>query len=221
MRTTYYILGSLALSSVDAFLALSGTVTPTDATNFAGTYTYTLTGDCFSTGTATTLGLNNTFYQYYGFTLSAGTFGIASNVASWALSGCSHSHVYSFIGQPMVTTSATSIDGLVDAVAAYGYTMTGASVTACAASSVVTATTFYNSTTKVFMGSKYQSVGTLVQPGPTATNTTIVTPVQLLLSPRGGTNLYTKAGIAATHIMANTVDGLVFNESQNAYWDFL
>lgn len=38
-----------------------------------GSFTYSVTGDCFSAGTATTLGMNNKFYQYYTFDVAAGS----------------------------------------------------------------------------------------------------------------------------------------------------
>jgi hypothetical protein len=43
-----------------------------------GAYTYTVSGDCFSAGTATTLGMNNKYYQYYTYDIAAGTRTIAT-----------------------------------------------------------------------------------------------------------------------------------------------
>jgi len=44
----------------------------------AGTFTYTYTGDCLSSGSLASLGLNNNYYQYYSSALSAGTWAYAS-----------------------------------------------------------------------------------------------------------------------------------------------
>jgi hypothetical protein len=64
-----YILGALALSNVQAYINYGattsvGTLAFTAATNsgFLGVYTYTVSGDCFSAGTATTLGMNNIYH---------------------------------------------------------------------------------------------------------------------------------------------------------------
>jgi hypothetical protein len=65
-----YIIGALALSQANAYIdATVGTF----STAAHGSATYTVTADCFATGTATTLGLNNIYYQYYQFTLTKGT----------------------------------------------------------------------------------------------------------------------------------------------------
>ena len=58
-----YILGALLLSSVEAGkLTGSTAATSTIAATQWGSFTYTVSGDCFSAGTATTLGMNNKYY---------------------------------------------------------------------------------------------------------------------------------------------------------------
>lgn len=60
-----YILGALLLSSVSAYKLTAGKdggdKTWTDILTL-GSYTYTISGDCFSAATATTLGMNNKYY---------------------------------------------------------------------------------------------------------------------------------------------------------------
>jgi hypothetical protein len=100
-----YILGALALSSTNALWSGATAVTgATIATNtvYLGTYTYTLTGDCFSAGTATTNGMFNTYHQYYSFTLSVGTatFSPSSTIpylSVYGFSGCYHQHLYNWM----------------------------------------------------------------------------------------------------------------------------
>ncbi len=55
-----YLLGALALSHVTAYMDF-GPAGGTYSTPF-GTNTYTATDDCYSGGTATTLGMNNIYY---------------------------------------------------------------------------------------------------------------------------------------------------------------
>lgn len=59
-----YLLGALALANVEAYASF-GTITliyiiPT--TGLGGAYTYTVSTDCYSAATATTLGLNNIYH---------------------------------------------------------------------------------------------------------------------------------------------------------------
>lgn len=85
-----YILGALLLSSAEAGKLTGATGGTTTAVYNAyisamtlGSFTYTVSGDCFSAGTATTLGMNNRYYQYYTFDVSAGekSFATASPIA--------------------------------------------------------------------------------------------------------------------------------------------
>lgn len=68
-----YILGALALAGADAYVAftpspgqalniLTGLTTFIFDTNVGGTYTYVYTGDCLSSGSLATLGMNNNYY---------------------------------------------------------------------------------------------------------------------------------------------------------------
>ena len=77
------------------------------ATLTLNSVTYTSTGDCFTGGTATTLGMNNIYYQYYSFSINAGTttydsFGYdptpaTLNRAVNAIGGCTHEHLYNWM----------------------------------------------------------------------------------------------------------------------------
>lgn len=74
-----YILGALALSNVQGYINFGTTTFTTLAYTTAnsghvGSYTYTVSGDCLgTTATATTLGMNNIYKQYYSFTVKKGT----------------------------------------------------------------------------------------------------------------------------------------------------
>ena len=210
-----YILGALALSGVSAGLLASATIA---ASVIKGTYTYTLTGDCFSAGTATTLGLNNIYYQYYTFTLASGTLTYASSAPVWAIGGCSHSHVYNFMAQPYVTSVAGTTDGMLDSISAYGYKMTGTAVTSCAAATQVT-TTLYTSATKVYIGAKYQSVGAILSTNTAAVSTTTI-PIYTAIGKTAEDNVLLVAATVIAYI-STTADGIVISASQAAYWDFM
>lgn len=218
-----YILGALALSGVSAGTlgsVTSATLGATTTTINAATYTYTLTGDCFSAGTATTLGLNNIYYQYYTFTLAAGTLTYASSAPVFGLGGCSHSHVYNFMAQPYVTSVAGTTDGMLDAISAYGYKMTGTAVTSCAAATQVT-TTLYTSATKVYIGAKYQSVGAILSPNGSPASTTII-PIYTAIGKTAETNVLLVAASVQTYSSsAPLADGIAVSGSQAAYWDFM
>ena len=63
-----YILGALLLSTAEANKLFGGATYSSGDSTLAssagafGSYTYTLGDDCFSTKTATTLGMNNIYY---------------------------------------------------------------------------------------------------------------------------------------------------------------
>jgi uncharacterized protein with PIN domain len=57
-----YLLGALALSNVEAYINAGTGTTKGNAATYYGKVTYTSTGDCFTTGTATSLGMNNIYY---------------------------------------------------------------------------------------------------------------------------------------------------------------
>ena len=57
-----YLLGALALSHVTAYMEFGPATAATYGTPPFGTNTYTATDDCYSGGTATTLGMNNIYY---------------------------------------------------------------------------------------------------------------------------------------------------------------
>jgi len=65
----------------------------------AGSFTYTYTGDCLSSGSLASLGLNNNYYQYYSSALSAGT---------WAYAAGATLITYDSAALPSATTSTTS-----------------------------------------------------------------------------------------------------------------
>jgi hypothetical protein len=68
-----------------------------------------VTTDCYLTATATTLGLNNIYHQYYSFKLAKGTaayalFSYTTSPAAATLksgvytyTGCFHSHLYNWM----------------------------------------------------------------------------------------------------------------------------
>lgn len=111
-----YLLGALLLSAEAGKLG-SNVGSTALATIAYGSYTYSVTGDCFSSGTATTLGMNNKYYQYYTFDIAAGskTFAAvspASTTAStvishvYAYNACSHTHLYNWMAVPVMGTAA-------------------------------------------------------------------------------------------------------------------
>jgi hypothetical protein len=104
IQGTYYILAALAISSTHAYTAMDS-ASPMDLTDNAmwyGSYTYTLTGDCYSSGTATTNSISNTYNQYYSFTLSVGSAAFptatTSPISNYNYNGCSHMHLYNWMG---------------------------------------------------------------------------------------------------------------------------
>jgi hypothetical protein len=127
-----------------------------------GSYTYTVSGDCFSAATATTLGMNNKYYQYYTFDVAAGTRSFAAATPTtggttnpahtYAYSACSHTHLYNWMAVPQMGTAAVQA-GLGTAVVAYGYVLTGTAVTACV--NTIATATLYSATAKTFSGAAY------------------------------------------------------------------
>jgi len=170
-----YILGALALANVDAAVSFLATGTSIYAAaaipgyGVAGSYTYTTTGDCYSAGTATTLGLNNIYHQYYSFALTKGTatFSTVSVVVIQiaipttssqttisilaAYGGCYHSHLYNWMAQPQLAVT-TQYGGYGNSVVGYGYAMSGTAVTSCTSATVVTTTLFK---ANIFTGAQY------------------------------------------------------------------
>jgi hypothetical protein len=109
-----YLLGALMLSTVEASKFVGSTSAATTATMPLGSYTYTITGDCYSAGTATTLGMNNKFYQYYTFDINAGTKAFAASTPiagagsiahTYAYAGCYHTHLYNWMATPVMGSS--------------------------------------------------------------------------------------------------------------------
>lgn len=214
-----YLLGALALSGAQAVSLASDTSVIATIYGLAD-YTYTLTDDCFSAGPATTLGLNNIYYQYYTFTLAQATIAYPTSPSphpKWTLTGCRHAHVYNFMAQPWVTSPASSTDGLLDSVVAYGYKMSGDSATACTASTVVTGT-LYSSTTNIFTGARYQNANLILSPMG-ATASTIIYPLYAQLSNTGDLNSVFVAADATA--LTPAIDGVRVDSASNGYWDFL
>lgn len=166
-----YILGALALANVEAYINL-GTYTLiyiVPGTGIGGAYTYAVSSDCYSAGTATTLGMNNIYHQYYSFTLTKGTAtyaalsvitpAIAGAITTILISitaaytGCYHSHLYNWLAQPQIAAT-TVVAGFASSAVAYGYAMSGTAVTSCGALALVTTTLFKSS---VFYGAQFQS----------------------------------------------------------------
>lgn len=100
--------------------------------------------------------LTNIYYQYYSFTAPKGTitYGTspAPNVAH-AYTGCTHSHLYNWMGTPRFTANALA--GIGDSMVAYGYAMSGTTLAACAIPTIVTTTLF---STTIFNGARFQTI---------------------------------------------------------------
>jgi len=87
--------------------------------------------------------MNNIYHQYYAFVLTKGSnaFASVSITVGTAISiligstavytGCHHSHLYNWLAQPAISTT-TAVAGFGNSAVAYGYAMTGTTVTACA-----------------------------------------------------------------------------------------
>jgi hypothetical protein len=169
-----YILGALALANVEAGLinpltglAIYPLIYALPTTGLAGAYTYTTTADCYSTATATSLGMNNIYHQYYSFTIAKGSsifstitgtnIIAAGNIITTLIttatlySGCYHTHLYNWMAQPQLAAT-TIYAGFGNSAIAYGYAMTGTAVTTCAAVTVVTSTLFK---TTIFNGAQF------------------------------------------------------------------
>lgn len=160
----------------------------------AGSFTYTYTGDCLSSGSLASLGLNNNYYQYYTAALSSGTWAYAagaqtitytaspaatttSSTITVAYTGCYHAHIYNWLAMPSMSatgavTSATN--GFGSAVCAYGYSMVGTATTDCAVSAIVT-TDIFVTTGTLFKGGQFQSTDLTVTE--TAGASTTIVPV--------------------------------------------
>jgi predicted nucleotide-binding protein len=115
--------------------------------------------------------------------------------------------------------ASTAIDGLGDAVVAYGYVMGGSTLSACALTNSVVTTTLYSSTTKVFTGAKYQHVNSIMSPKANAAASTTIAGILTTASNVGNNALYTKAASASSFITI-TSDGIATVSAQNFYYDF-
>lgn len=202
-----YILGALALSGAHAYVnflptkgaALTGILAPSATAEFnseglSGTYTYTYTGDCLSSSSLASLGLNNNYYQYYNAALTAGTWAYSPNAITVtyvaatpttadvstitvAYTGCYHSHIYNWIAMPSMTASGavtSATNGFGSAVCAYGYSMVGTATTDCTVSAIVT-TDIFVTTGTLFKGGQFQSTDLTVTE--TAGASTTIVPV--------------------------------------------
>jgi hypothetical protein len=185
-----YILGALAMANVEAsiqFLSTGVSIYPLTyiipLTGLNGAYTYTTTGDCFSGGTATSLGLNNIYHQYYSFTISKGTATYGTTIVTIiptpvtlvsitaAYGACYHSHLYNWMAQPQVAAT-TVTGGFGTSTVAYGYAMSGTAVTSCASATVVSTILFKSN---IFTGAQYQSsIGSYQAATGTASSTNII-----------------------------------------------
>jgi hypothetical protein len=204
----------------------------TVSTAIGGTFTYTVTADCFSAKTATTLGLNNIYYQYYTFTVTKGgiTYGtvtqspaVTVKTAIHAYNGCYHTHLANWMAQPAVGSS-TTIDGLGVAAVAYGYVMSGTSVTACTAVSIVSTAIL---TSNVFYGAKYQHVNVLESPNLLTAAITTNTPYISVSHNENNYGLYTAKDISVQAFIASPngiilgTMGFVTKSASTFYYDFL
>lgn len=112
-----YILGALLLSSAEGLKLTLGSAVSTLTAGVQipfGSFTYTVSGDCYSAATATTLGMNNKYYQYYTFDISAGSKSFATTSPSiesasshvYIYNACSHTHLYNWMAVPAMGTAA-------------------------------------------------------------------------------------------------------------------
>jgi len=169
-----YILGALALANVEAaisFGAIASIYTlayTLPSYGVVGTYTYTTTGDCYSAGTVTSLGMNNIYHQYYSFTIAKGTatFATATYTVTGAIpatasvsaitaayAACYHTHLYNWLAQPQVAAT-TVTGGFGNSAIAYGYAMSGTAVTSCIMTATIYASLFKSN---IFTGAQFQS----------------------------------------------------------------
>jgi hypothetical protein len=89
--------------------------------------------------------------------------------------------------------ASTAIDGLGEAVVAYGYVMTGTTLAACTLANPVVTTTLYTSTTKVFSGARYGKVSAIHSAQANYPTASTVTSSYLTTAEAVGSNsLYTK-----------------------------
>jgi hypothetical protein len=117
-------------------------------------------GDCLDSKTATTLGMNNKYYQYYTYDIDLGTrvFSTAGVVATSSpnyvhtYNACYHNHLYNWMAVPQMGAT-TAQAGLGTAVVAYGYAMSGTAVTSC--TNAFASATLYSTTAKTFSGAQY------------------------------------------------------------------
>lgn len=118
------------------------------------------------------------------------------------------------MAQP-VTAASSAIAGFGNNLVAYGYAMTGTTVTACAATTV--AAGLYSSTTKFFSGAQWQHATLIYTP---AATTAIANTLSVYgrVGPHYG--YYVKASTIQANSIATPATGLVMHTAQNAYWDF-
>jgi len=225
-----YILGALALSNVSAYINLGITGTVADTAAALGGFTYTAGADCLATATATTLGMNNIYHQYYTFKLTKGTatwstaasttaIGTTKFANTFAYNACYHTHLYNWMAQPHAVAT-TAISGLGNQVVAYGYALTGTALTSCTLNTF--ATGLYSSTAKTFSGAAYQTVIiNFTKKAATAAATTDATNVMAFLGSTGYWSMYTVKDIIVSAYSIGATDGIVTKTTQNAYWDFM
>lgn len=134
------------------------------------------------------------------------------------------------MAQPAVGSSS-ALDGLGTAASAYGYVMSGTTVTACAAVSIVSTTLL---TSNVFTGGRYQSqtVTATLQGSTTIAAATINTSYLGYVGGTGNGGTYSKAtttvqAFAAAIIAISpisptpSITGHVTVSSQHYYYDFI
>lgn len=124
------------------------------------------------------------------------------------------------MAQPAVGSSST-IDGLGVAAVAYGYVMSGTSVTACAAVSIVSTAIL---TSNVFYGAKYQHVNVLESPSALTAPATVNTPYISAAYNENQHGLYVVKDITLGTFIAPTgiaAVGVITKTSSTFYYDFL
>lgn len=104
-----YLIAALAIAESYQYLAYTVASPITTISAVSGKFTYTVSAtDCFSAATATTLGLNNIYYQYYTFTVAKGAIThttvaqstVNVNTVNHAYNACAHTHLANWMAQP-------------------------------------------------------------------------------------------------------------------------
>jgi len=123
------------------------------------------------------------------------------------------------MAQPAIT-AGSAVGGFGSSLVAYGYAMSGTSLTACAALSYATGLV----TTSIFKGAQYQSITAILTPVALTLGTVAITASDVWVT-AGPRHVNSAAGIVKAFIAGGLAiassDGIITTSSQNSYWDFM